>query len=445
MSKLFLPIILICLSACTAPGSETTPDQSSGTLLKAFPGAEGFGRYATGGREGTVYHVTNLNNSGEGSFREAVSSPNRIVVFDTCGIIRISGRVYVASDITIAGQTAPGEGIVIYGDGVSFSGANNVIVRCLRIRMGINGKENTDAMGIAYGKNMIFDHVSVSWGRDENFSISWDTSKSPEPTNITIQNSIISHGLMPHAMGGLIQSNGGITLYRNLYANNKSRNPKVKGLNQFVNNVVYNWSSSDGYILGGSQYPSWAMIEDNYFIRGPRSGGGPFNRANENFQVYHRGNYIDSNKNGALDGTSAADTDYGNARFVTNPTQFCNIPSPHPRIESQLSAQEAYAWIIKKAGACYPARDEVDRLVINDLLSLGTQGLLITNESDLGLQNNVGILQKGIRPTDSDNDGIPDQWELDNGLDPMDSSDAFRKNNEGYIYLEIYLNSLVKD
>lgn len=443
MNQLIIPIVLLCMSACSTTGSEPEVPQTS--PIKAFPEAEGFGRYATGGREGTVYHVTNLNDSGEGSFRDAVNRPNRIVVFDTCGIIRLKERVYVAANITIAGQSAPGDGIVIYGNGVSFSGADNAIVRYLRIRMGIDGKENTDAMGIAYGENMIFDHISVSWGRDENFSINWDTSKSPEPTNITIQNSIISHGLMTHAMGGLMQSNGGITLYRNLYANNKSRNPKVKGLNQFVNNVVYNWSSSDGYILGDSQYPSWGMIEDNYFIRGPKSSGGPFTRANQNFQVYHRGNYIDANKNGTLDGVPAADSDFGDVSFVSEPAQFKEIPAFHPKIDDQLSAAEAYAWIVDKVGACYPIRDQVDQTVINDLLSLGISGTLIYEESELGLENNVGTFRSGIKPPDSDNDGIPDQWELDNGLDPNDPSDAFRKNEDGYIYLEIYLNNLVKN
>lgn len=121
----------------------------------AFPGAEGFGRYATGGRTGSVYHVTNLNDDGPGSFRDAVSRPNRIVVFDVAGIIRINSRISVSPNLYIAGQTAPGEGVTIYGNGLSFSGADNTICRYLRVRMGVVGQKGADAIGIAHGKNMI--------------------------------------------------------------------------------------------------------------------------------------------------------------------------------------------------------------------------------------------------------------------------------------------------
>lgn len=217
----------------------------------AFPGAEGYGRFAKGARASEspeIYHVTNLDDSGKGSLRDAVSQPNRIIVFDVAGVIKLKSRLVFSKNLTIAGQTAPGEGVVVYGNGVSFSAAENIIVRYLRIRMGIGGTSGADAAGIANGGNMIFDHVSATWGLDENFSINWD-SKGFEPYNITIQNSIIGQGIMVHACGGLIQTNGGVTLYRNLYIDNKTRNPKVKGLNQFVNNVVYNWGEGGAYIL----------------------------------------------------------------------------------------------------------------------------------------------------------------------------------------------------
>ena len=213
--------------------------------LPAFPGAEGFGKYATGGRFGSVYHVTNLNNSGSGSLRDAVSTPNRIVVFDVAGVIRITERMIVSSNIYIAGQTAPGEGITVYGNGWSFSNAHNTICRYIKIRMGIVGSSGVDANGLASGHDIIFDHCSVSWGRDENFSINSTTAQ-----NITIQNSIMSQGLLTHSAGGLMQCDGGITLYRNLYADNGTRNNKVKGVSQYVNNIVYNWSAG-AYIMGG--------------------------------------------------------------------------------------------------------------------------------------------------------------------------------------------------
>lgn len=132
----------------------------------AFPGAEGFGRFATGGRGGEVYKVTNLDDSGPGSFRDAVSQPNRTVIFEVGGVIRIHSRIIVKENITIAGQTAPGEGITVYGNGLSFTEANNSITRYIRIRMGKVGDKGKDAVSIATGHDMIFDHVSISWGRD---------------------------------------------------------------------------------------------------------------------------------------------------------------------------------------------------------------------------------------------------------------------------------------
>ncbi|MEY4488885.1 MAG: hypothetical protein RIQ79_1393, partial [Verrucomicrobiota bacterium] len=165
--------------------------------VPAFPGAEGFGAAALGARASaspTVYHVTNLNDSGTGSFRDAVSASNRIVVFDLGGIIKIKTPVVVSANLTIAGQTAPGGGITVYGNRISFSGANNTICRYVRFRMGIDGDDGADAMGLANGNDMIFDHISASWGRDETFSISGDTA-----VRITIQDSIIAQGLRIHS------------------------------------------------------------------------------------------------------------------------------------------------------------------------------------------------------------------------------------------------------
>jgi hypothetical protein len=215
----------------------------------AFPGAQGWGRFATGGRTGSVYHVTNLNDSGTGSLRDAVSQPNRIVVFDVAGVIRINSRLVFKSNITVAGQTAPGEGITVYGDGMSCSGASNVIIRYMRFRMGAVGTKDADCGGLANGGNMIFDHCSFSWGQDENFSINWD-NKGTAPHDITIQNSIVGQGLMQHSAGGLIQNCQNITMYRNLLCDNKTRNFKVKGIHQYVNNIVYNWNSY-AYEMGG--------------------------------------------------------------------------------------------------------------------------------------------------------------------------------------------------
>lgn len=415
--------------------------------LLAFPGAEGFGRFTLGARAVSspeIYHVTNLNDSGVGSFRDAVSKAGRIVVFDVSGIINLKSTLIFSGNSIIAGQTAPGDGIMLYGDRVSFSGANNLIVRYLRIRMGINGSSGKDAAGVANGKNMIFDHVSVTWGRDETFSISWD-SKGTEPSNITIQNSIIGQGLQTHSCGGLMQTDGGVTLFRNLYIDNKTRNPKVKGLNQFVNNVIYNWGGGGGYIMGGSAGDSWASIEDNYFIKGPSTGGTEaFVRATETFQVFPKNNYLDYSLDGVLNGTIADESVYSGATIVSSYSGFSNSPQLHPTITAQTSAAEAYKIIVEDVGASYPARDEVDTYLINELKSLGSKGALISNESALGLSGNVGTLASGTAPTDTDKDGIPDSWEDQMGLNKNNASDAITKDASGYLYIEKYINGLVE-
>ncbi|SHK53404.1 hypothetical protein [Hymenobacter psychrotolerans] len=165
----------------------------------AFPTAEGFGRYATGARGGAVYHVTTLADAGPGSLRDAVSQPGRTVVFDVGGLVRLQSPLLVSANLYLAGQTAPGDGITVYGDAVSFTNASNTVVRFLRFRMGHSGSPGKDAVPIASGHDLIFDHVSVSWGRDENFSV------TEAATNVTLQNSLVAQGLHPHSAGGLIQ------------------------------------------------------------------------------------------------------------------------------------------------------------------------------------------------------------------------------------------------
>lgn len=413
----------------------------------AFPGAKGFGRFATGGRGGEVYHVTNLNDSGEGSLRDAVRQPNRTIVFDVAGIINIKERMTFAKNLTIAGQTAPGEGIVVYGNGVSFSGADNMICRYMRFRMGIGGDSGKDAAGIANGKNMIFDHVSVTWGRDETFSINWD-NKGVYPTNITIQNSIIGQGLQTHSCGGLVQTSGGVTLFRNLYIDNHTRNPKVKGLNQFVNNVVYNWGGGGCYILGDSEGTSWATIVNNYFIEGPNSTASVYSRANENFQLYASGNYVDANVDGTLNGTLSKKEDYGPVFWVATPQYWADIPDAdndkipqvHPDIPDVMTAEEAYEWIVENAGCTLPSRDQVDEMLINQVTSLGTKGTIISSEKELST-GGPGVIFSGKKQADTDNDGMPDIWEDANGTDKT-VNDAATIGGNGYSNIERYINSI---
>ena len=422
--------------------------------LIAFPGAEGYGRFARGARAGenpTVYHVTNLNDSGKGSLRDAVSQPNRIVVFDVAGVIRIKSPLVFSKNLTIAGQTAPGSGIVIYGERTSFSGASDIIVRYLRIRMGMSGRGQNDAAGIANGSNMIFDHCSISWGKDETFSINSD-GKNGGVGNITIQKTIMSQGLLPHSAGGLCQPTntvGGVTLYRNLYADNNTRNHKVKGLNQYINNVVYNWGSGGGYNLGGdSEGRIWADVQSNYFIQGPNSGGNGVGSGNQLTTVYQRGNKTDMSRDGVLNGRDMDENDFARATRVDSfedLLQSEEYPSEHPHApiaSMSMTAEEAYQWVVDSVGACLPDRDEVDEYVIDELRSLGNKGVIILSESVLGLVNGVGNIYNAPKPLDTDNDGMPDEWEKANGLDPNDATDAVKVAANGYLNIENYINSI---
>lgn len=435
MKKIFTILWPACIGALT---------MTAAAQLPAFPGAEGFGKFAVGGRGGEIYHVTNLNDSGTGSLRDAVSKPNRIVVFDVSGVIRLKSRLVFKSNQTILGQTAPGEGVQLYGNGVSFSDANNIIVRYLRIRMGVGGDSGKDAAGVASGHDMIFDHMSVLWGRDENFSVS-SNDKGSGPSNVTIQNSIIGQGLLPHSCGGLIQTDNGVTLFRNLYIENSTRNPKVKGLNQFVNNVSYNWGKEAAYNMGGdSAGESWAEITDNYWITGPwLNAAKPLVGGNNNFKYFARGNYYDSDIDGTLSGHLMTDEEYsasGGYRVNTSDRlPELGAPKGVPEIESRMEAPEALDYVISYVGASLPVRDEVDQYLIDELTSFGTSGTTggINTEKALPHQG-TGNLFGGYKPLDSDSDGIPDDWETANGLDPNDASDAAAIAANGYANIENY-------
>jgi len=398
--------------------------------IPAFPGAEGFGANATGARGGTVYHVTNLNDTGAGSFRDAVSAANRTVVFDVGGIIRVNSVVVVKSNITIAGQTAPGGGITIYGNRVSFSDANNTICRYVRIREGINGDGGTDAVGIASGHDMIFDHVSASWGRDETFSISGSAI-----SNITLQDCIVGQGLLVHSAGGLVQTGGGVSIFRTLYIDNWMRNPKVKGVNDYRNNVVYNWGSGGGYIpAGDSAGDTYANMIGNYFIGGFDSGVGtsPFKTGNQNYRLFHTDNREDLDLDGTLDGTTVTDASFPTLQLVGTAFDY-----PSPLIT--LTPEQALEHVTAYAGASL-RRDSVDTNMIAELLSYGTLGKQIYNESEVGGVGTVAPEATAI--IDTDEDGMPDWWEQAAGTDPLVADNNGDLDGDGYTNLENYLNSL---
>lgn len=399
----------------------------------AFPGAQGFGRFATGGRGGSVYYVTTTNDTGPGSFRDAVSQPNRTVVFAVSGVLDYQPPRYnVKNNVTIAGQTAPGDGVVLYGDGIGFTDANNTLTRFLRFRMGSDAV-GEDTVGVARGHDMIFDHISATWSLDEVFSI----SGTPDPANITIQSSIIGQGLEDHSAGGLIQTDGGVSILRCLYIDNGTRNPKVKGVNEFVNNVVYNWKT-DAYILGDSAGDSYANVMGNYFINGPDSGNDDaFSRGNLNFHLFATNNWQDKNRNGMLDGLLLTQPDYDVNDWQT-------VPFAHPISVSEiLPALTAVKLAASDVGPSW-RRDEVDERLITELTSWGTLGQTIFTEFDPPM-NGPGFFKGGPVPPDSDLDGMPDYWEAGLGL----ATNAPNNNDPspgglGYTRLEDYLNWLAE-
>ncbi|MFL9833136.1 LamG-like jellyroll fold domain-containing protein [Chryseobacterium terrae] len=441
----------------------STFDLNAQTL--AFPEATGFGRFTTGARGAAnpqIYLVTNLNDSGPGSFRDAVSQPGRFVIFKVGGIVNLQSVVAVAANTTIAGQTAPGEGILFLGPRVSFTGANNTIARYFRIRYG-GTSQNQDASGIANGANIILDHMTFTWGTDEVFSVNWDNNGT-SPDNITIQNSIIGQGLHRHnhSAGGLMQppAGGKISLIGNLYICNKTRNNKIKGINEFVNNVVYNWGnygntyghtqSGEAYIMGGdSAGASYANIINNYFIGGPNTSNTvstPFSVGNANFNLYGSGNYFDNNKNGILDGTLVPQDLAGYPVGDINAIQTASYD--YPMKNPTLTAQGAYDNIVAKVGASYPRRDQVDQLMVSDLMSKGTTATYVYVQSDLTTQfgftnGGAGHVYGAPAPLDTDNDGMPDVWETANGLNPnVFDALAVSATHAPYLNIEVYINSL---
>jgi hypothetical protein len=402
--------------------------------LPAFPGAEGFGKYTSGGRGGDVYHVTNLNDAGPGSLRDAVSTSNRIVVFDVGGIINIGDRIVIKKNMYVAGQTAPGGGITIYGNGVALNDdSGNDIIRHIRIRMGKNGDDKKDALAVSAGQNYMLDHVSITWGIDGTVDVN-----GTGIDNLTLQNCIVGQGIniINHSTGGLMQS-GKWSLMRCLYIDNKTRNPKARGTHECINSVFYNWAEH-GYIMGDTEGLSQCNLIGNYFIYGPSSNSGShITNTTPSFNVYADDNWVDDNKNGELDGRLI--TDYKTATVV-------NSPFNHPGVDTILSAQDALQYVIENVGPS-SVRDAVDELFIDELLSYGTKGQIITTEDDNGIPNNVGTVANGTPPVDTDNDGMPDEWEKQYGLDPDNDDDCSGRelSDEGYTNIEMYVNELAGD
>lgn len=370
----------------------------------AFPSAEGFGALATGGRDGEIYHVTNLNDSGPGSFRDAVSKSKRLVIFDVGGVIKLASNISVSSDITLAGQSAPGDGIVIYNRSVSFSGSRNVIVRHLRFRQGIAGDRGKCSINLSGGSNMIFDHCSIEWGRWDNLGLTQGSH------DITFQNCLIGESIDPQRFGALVDSVTNITLARNLWINNQSRNPKAKGTIQYLNNVVYNWGVT-GLVGGHSAADHQLDAVGNYFIKGPSSNDRSVGQFTATDHVFQHDNRTDLDRDGSLNGRIIEEKDFGTGQDAPTFATKAFLAPPVP--VKIVSAAEAYQIVIKTAGASLH-RDSVDARLIAEVTSLGKLGKISHNEAEAG---GLGEIKSG--PPLVDPAKYPTRAALENHLNKL--------------------------
>lgn len=391
----------------------------------AFPGAEGFGRFASGGRGGKVYHVTNLNDKGIGSFRDAVSQSGRTVVFDIGGLIKIKEKIVAASGITIAGQTAPGSGITVYGNGISFG--SNSIVRYIRFRGSITMPKGACTVVADDVSDVIFDHVSIEWGR-------WDNLHVKNSRNITFQYCLIGEGIDPQRFGALFENPSDITVHHSLWINNQSRNPKAKAKIEYINNVVYNWGRS-AFVGGHSATDHFQDIIGNYFMAGPSSSNDFLSMFTSTDHVYHQDNYVDLDKDGKINGRLVTDDDFikQNATLMKKASVISG---------SSVTVQppaEAFNVVIAEAGSSLQ-RDKVDLRIMGYLKSLGKKGRIFKSEAEA--EGQPEVKQKRTKWKDSDSDGIPDRWELLHNLNHHDHNDASVITSTGYTNLELYINSI---
>jgi len=439
--------------------------------IPAFPGAEGGGMYSFGGRGGRVIVVTNLNDDGPGSFRNACEQGGaRIIVFNVSGIIRLHSPLIIrAPYITIAGQSAPGDGVCVAGETV-WVNTHDVVIRFMRFRRGeTNVGRRDDAIGGNPVGNIMVDHVSASWGLDENMSMyrheyndsTGTVDQKLGTVNITIQNSVFSESLdtWNHAFGSTLGGEN-CSFIRDLWADNAGRNPSVgwNGIFNFANNVVFNWVHRS---IDGGDYRAMFNIINNYFKPGP-AGSKTNNvghrilkpesgRSKLKYHVFGRC-YVNGNIMEGYDNITKNNWD-GGVQVEEDPntggyTDFMKVDKPLPMPAfTIIPAKEAYAYVLDNAGATLPRRDPVDTRIVEqvrsgkityspDVVAPTTQFQhrrmpldsykqgIITDISQVG-----GYPQyKGAPYKDSDSDGMPDDWEIKHGLNPN---------------IEEYLNSLV--
>src|ERR1051326_1829600 len=406
----------------------------------AFPGAEGYGAYAKGGRGGKVLFVTNLNDSGPGSLREAIEAKGpRTVLFRVGGLIETKGLEIREPYITIAGQTAPGDGICIKktkssGDAFVLSGTHDVIIRYLRVRAGNNTSEETseksanraDTFRVYDSENFIVDHCSCSWGNPETLSASGSVDR------YTVQWCIASEGnnQQKHAFATILGGNRS-TWHHNLFAHMFSRVPRWGDITvqcDFRNNVIYDWGHTCGY--GDLRTLNYV---DNYVRSGPSTTQRPPYFIIDPKVMLHASIFINGNVMAGKPDVSA-----DNWKGVkTERVWQSQVAFPAPPVQTQ-AAEAAFELVLKQAGATLPRRDAVDTRIVSDVRN-GT-GRIINKENEVG---GWPAYASGEPPVSSANDGIPDEWKKAHGLSLSDPDAANAVNADGYTELELYLNSLV--
>ncbi len=434
-------IALLAQPAAVKSAAETAPD-SGKTLLLAFPGAEGFGACTVGGRGGKVYMVTTLEDYTsrdkpiEGSLRAAVAAKGpRTVIFRVSGNIRLKEDLAIEEPfITLAGQTAPGDGVCLQDRQVILA-THDIIIRHLRFRTGEAARDELESLGVFGGNNFIVDHCSCSWATDEVHS-----SFGP-CRNITVQWSIIAeclsksvHPKGAHSKGSILSGDGGMTYHHDVYAHNDARNPRIdEVVMDFRNNVVYDWGYRCGYTREGSLFLNYV---NNYLKPGlsthKNARTSVFALGDEIPRVFASGNILEG----------FPEQTRNNGLFIIPPPDvsrdrvLVNEPFPCPAVRTE-SAEAALESVLAGAGATLPKRDSADTRLMNEIRT-GT-GKIIDSTTDVG---GWPELKSAPAPKDTDNDGMPDEWEIAHGLNPNDPADNIADaDGDGYTNIEEYLNA----